>query len=111
MENPYSSPAPPAAQKPDEPANIRQAAWRGARSGLKWTTYTFGAVWVMLFAVCLFMDVAFVALGHWKIPEALELLGAQTLQAIGGFLVACLWGVPLGVLCGLIRYAIRRRRK
>ena len=115
-DNPYAAPAieiasPRAKQAPTK--SLKQAIWRGAKAGLKWTTYVIGPVAIL----CQIAFVAFLVFGlvtpDWDevIADHPLLILRFLISPFAFYLACCVYGVIIAVAAKVIDYAVRRIRK
>jgi hypothetical protein len=112
--NPYRPPTPhEATSRPRKsPESLLQAAWQGARLGLKWMTLILGPFAALSFVL---LVGAITWRQEWSERLADEFLRSRTLTALCGpflvYLQCCVIGAAAGVMIGSLSYLLRRVRR
>ncbi len=96
--------------RPAPPRSLREAAWRGAKTGLRWTTYVVGPLALLMLTIGVVLEGLLIALGQGLPRLADSKTRALLLGPFGFYIVSCLWGVVIGVILGSTRYLVGRLR-
>ena len=112
LENPYLAPASDIVSEGPRsilPKSLKEAVWRGAKTSLKWITYLFGplSLLMLFFFLGVLIFATFSEVGRKAVSENpmfyLRMLG----RPVAAYLVFCLYGAIIGAVIGGLMHTAR----